>query len=338
MTGSDVATAPAAFLPAAPSALVVSGLTELAAGALSGWVFAAVRRRPETMRALGVRAPQRIRQWHLDLAMLGGFTAICGTAVPAAPRVTTAALAIGAWSNAFAFLPLAFKPDLRTDRRTWAWSSDPSLRRRSGSAVSPELRTGDTARGSVAENSGMDSEAADASSTAPGPARRPDRRRARTRGAIMTAARALFAERGLQRTTIDEIAEAADVSVGAVYFHFQSKEGLYLALVDQALEVNTEAMATVDRSLPPLDRVLAAGHAYMRFALEYPEHFRMVALRVLDPVTDRRFPTSRIGSRPASRHSSGPSNRIWSRRWPTAASKRCRRARSCGSSGGPGTG
>ncbi|MDH6281790.1 TetR/AcrR family transcriptional regulator [Prescottella agglutinans] len=132
----------------------------------------------------------------------------------------------------------------------------------------------------------MDSEAADASSTAPGPARRPDRRRARTRGAIMAAARALFAERGLQRTTIDEIAQAADVSVGAVYFHFQSKEGLYLALVDQALEVNTEAMASVDRSLPPLDRVLAAGHAYMRFALEYPEHFRMVALRVLDSVAD----------------------------------------------------
>ncbi|WP_433612104.1 hypothetical protein [Prescottella agglutinans] len=97
---------------AAPSALVVSGLTELAAGAVSGWVVAALRRRPETMRALGVRAPQRIRQWHLDLAMLGGFTAICGMAVPGAPRLTTTALAVGAWTNAFAFLPLAFRPDL----------------------------------------------------------------------------------------------------------------------------------------------------------------------------------------------------------------------------------
>jgi len=102
----------------------------------------------------------------------------------------------------------------------------------------------------------------------------------------MTAARTLFAARGVRRATIEEIAEAADVSVGAVYFHFQSKEGLYLALVDQALEVNTEAMAAVDRALPPLDRVLAAGHAYMRFALEYPEHFQMVALRVLDPQAD----------------------------------------------------
>ncbi|RVW09811.1 TetR/AcrR family transcriptional regulator [Prescottella agglutinans] len=134
----------------------------------------------------------------------------------------------------------------------------------------------------------MDTEPADPSGTPAldRRARRPDRRRARTRGAIMTAARTLFAARGVRRATIEEIAEAADVSVGAVYFHFQSKEGLYLALVDQALEVNTEAMAAVDRALPPLDRVLAAGHAYMRFALEYPEHFQMVALRVLDPQAD----------------------------------------------------
>ncbi|WJJ14584.1 TetR/AcrR family transcriptional regulator (plasmid) [Prescottella equi] len=117
-------------------------------------------------------------------------------------------------------------------------------------------------------------------------ARRPDRRRARTRRAILTAALALFNERGVQKATIDDIAAAADVSPGAVYFHFQSKEGLYLAVVDEALAVNTEAMTAVDRSLPPLERVLAAGQAYMRFALEHPEYFRMVALRVLDPQSD----------------------------------------------------
>lgn len=117
-------------------------------------------------------------------------------------------------------------------------------------------------------------------------ARRPDRRRARTRSAILTAALGLFNERGVQKATIDDIAAAADVSPGAVYFHFQSKEGLYLAVVDEALAVNTEAMTAVDRTLPPLERVLAAGQAYMRFALEHPEYFRMVALRVLDPQSD----------------------------------------------------
>lgn len=95
-----------------PSGLVVSGVTELAAGAMSGWVYAALKRDPNRLRALGVRAPHRIRQWHLDLAMLGGFSAVCGLAVPDAPRYTTIALGIGAWTNAFAFLPLAFRPDL----------------------------------------------------------------------------------------------------------------------------------------------------------------------------------------------------------------------------------
>jgi TetR/AcrR family transcriptional regulator len=99
----------------------------------------------------------------------------------------------------------------------------------------------------------------------------------------MAAARPLFAERGVQRTTIDEIANAADLSVGTVYFHFQSKEGLYLALVDEALEINTTAMAAIDRNLPALDRVIAAGQAYLQFAIEHPDHFRMVALRALDP-------------------------------------------------------
>jgi TetR/AcrR family transcriptional regulator len=102
----------------------------------------------------------------------------------------------------------------------------------------------------------------------------------------MAAARPLFAERGVQRTTIDEIANAADLSVGTVYFHFQSKEGLYLALVDEALEINTTAMAAIDRNLPALDRVIAAGQAYLQFAIEHPDHFRMVALRALDPPTD----------------------------------------------------
>ncbi len=70
--------------------------------------------------------------------------------------------------------------------------------------------------------------------------RKPDGRRARTSRAILDAASRLFFERGLQRTTIDEIAEAAGVSVGSVYVHFGSKEGLYLALVEHAVELSEE--------------------------------------------------------------------------------------------------
>jgi hypothetical protein len=95
-----------------PSPLVRSGAAELAAGALSGWVFTLCRQQPELARRLGIKHPARIRQWHLDLAALGTASVALGAALPDAPRVPTRALQIGAWTNAMAFLPLAFSDDL----------------------------------------------------------------------------------------------------------------------------------------------------------------------------------------------------------------------------------
>ncbi|ADB53275.1 TetR/AcrR family transcriptional regulator [Conexibacter woesei] len=112
---------------------------------------------------------------------------------------------------------------------------------------------------------------------------RGQRRKALTAAAILDAARQLFFANGVARTTIDEIAERADVSVGSVYFHFRSKEGVYLALVEEALDVNERFMADVPGDPSPLARILAAGEAYLRFHLERPDAFRLVALRMLEP-------------------------------------------------------
>jgi len=95
-----------------PSLLLASGLTELAAGALTGWVYTFARTQPERAKAVGIESTARIRQWHLDLAMLGTATVACATAVPDAPRPVSAALGVGAWTNAMLFLPLAFNPDI----------------------------------------------------------------------------------------------------------------------------------------------------------------------------------------------------------------------------------
>jgi hypothetical protein len=95
-----------------PSALVVSGLAEIAAGALAGWPYTLVRQDPEAARRLGIKSGARIRQWHLDLAILGGLTVAVGSAVPDPPRWAAIPLGIGAWTNAMSFLPLAFKPDV----------------------------------------------------------------------------------------------------------------------------------------------------------------------------------------------------------------------------------
>lgn len=56
-------------------------------------------------------------------------------------------------------------------------------------------------------------------------------RAARTRTAILQAAAKVFEERGYQATTITEILLAGNVTRGALYFHFQSKEELLEAVL-----------------------------------------------------------------------------------------------------------
>lgn len=99
-----------AVAPVSP--LVRSGLTELAAGALSGWIFTLCRNEPELARKLGIKSIARIRQWHLDLAALGTASVAVGLATPNGPAGPTRSLQIGAWSNAMLFLPMAFKPEI----------------------------------------------------------------------------------------------------------------------------------------------------------------------------------------------------------------------------------
>jgi hypothetical protein len=93
--------------------LVVAGLTELALGALTGWPMALSTTRPEDLGKIGIRSGARLRQWHLDLIMLGGLTAASSRFVPDPPAAVAVPLAVGAWTNANAFGVLAFRPELK---------------------------------------------------------------------------------------------------------------------------------------------------------------------------------------------------------------------------------
>jgi TetR/AcrR family acrAB operon transcriptional repressor len=56
-----------------------------------------------------------------------------------------------------------------------------------------------------------------------------------SRDAILDAALRCFAKRGYHETSIDDIAARARLSKGAVYWHFEGKRELFLALMDRAL-------------------------------------------------------------------------------------------------------
>lgn len=94
-------------------ALVVSGLAEVALGALTGWPFSLAVSDTERARALGIRSTPRLRQWHLDLIALGSLQALAASAVPELPRKVAWPLMVGAWTNANAFAPLVARPELK---------------------------------------------------------------------------------------------------------------------------------------------------------------------------------------------------------------------------------
>jgi len=64
----------------------------------------------------------------------------------------------------------------------------------------------------------------------------PERRRQLTRTALMEAAAEVFARRGFHAASLEEIAEAAGFTRGAIYKNFESKEELFLAVLDRRIE------------------------------------------------------------------------------------------------------
>ena len=67
-----------------------------------------------------------------------------------------------------------------------------------------------------------------------------------SRDAILDAALRCFAKRGYHETSVDDIAARARLSKGAIYWHFEGKRELFLALMDRALVHDLELARAVN--------------------------------------------------------------------------------------------
>src|ERR1019366_1310950 len=81
-----------------------------------------------------------------------------------------------------------------------------------------------------------------------------------TRRAVLAAARSLFGKKGYAQTSVDEIADAARVTKGAVYHHFAGKEALFRAvLAEVEVEAEARAAGAGDPEGPPIDAPAVLG-------------------------------------------------------------------------------
>lgn len=122
-----------------------------------------------------------------------------------------------------------------------------------------------------------------------------DRRRRRTQKAVLDAAEQLFVEHGYRASSLEAIAERADVAVSSIYFNFPGgKSDLYLALAKRAAVTNEEALAPAyDPGLDPFEQLVAVGRAYSKFHLDHPFALRLLSLHDVDREGDERVAAAR---------------------------------------------
>jgi AcrR family transcriptional regulator len=107
----------------------------------------------------------------------------------------------------------------------------------------------------------------------------PERRREMTRNALVEAATEIFARRGFHAATLEEIAEAAGFTRGAIYSNFSSKEDLLLAAVDRYFDVILRAFTGVlqDRSG---DEATTASAALLTYRVNRDEALMLLGLEL----------------------------------------------------------
>lgn len=90
---------------------------------------------------------------------------------------------------------------------------------------------------------------------------------------LIEVGRAVFAEKGYDATSVEEIAERAAISKPIVYEHFGGKEGLYAVVVDREMEYVIEQISTAISEGSARRRLEGAALALMRYIAERPDGF-----------------------------------------------------------------
>ena len=96
------------------------------------------------------------------------------------------------------------------------------------------------------------------------------------RAQLIEIGRTLFAERGYEATSIEEIAQRAQVSKPVVYEHFGGKEGLYAVVVDREMSTLLSMITsslTENRSRVRVERVALALLTYVE---DHTDGFRIL--------------------------------------------------------------
>lgn len=93
---------------------------------------------------------------------------------------------------------------------------------------------------------------------------------------ILRAAKKLFVEKGIEKTTIRSIAKEIEYSVGTVYVYYKDKNDILHDLHTQGFKQLGGEMKVLFNVADPMERLKAMGRVYLQFALENPDMYDLM--------------------------------------------------------------
>lgn len=111
----------------------------------------------------------------------------------------------------------------------------------------------------------------------------------RTLRKLLDASAIEFGEKGFHEASVSSITRRAGVALGSFYTYFDSKEALFRALVqDMSENVRASARAAIAPDMPAIAIERAALAAFLRFAREHKEIYRIIdEAEFVDPASYR---------------------------------------------------
>lgn len=112
----------------------------------------------------------------------------------------------------------------------------------------------------------------------------------RTLRKLLDAAAEEFGEKGFHEASVSSITRRAGVALGSFYTYFDSKDALFRALVaDMSQAVRTSARSALHEGMSALEIERAALAAFLRFAAEHKEIYRIIdEAEFVDPASYRQ--------------------------------------------------
>jgi AcrR family transcriptional regulator len=97
------------------------------------------------------------------------------------------------------------------------------------------------------------------------------------RAQLIDVGRAAFAKFGYEATSMEKIAESANVSKPILYEHFGGKEGLYAVVVDREMDYVVRRIVEAIATGSPRERVEQASLAFLSYVRDEPDGFAVLS-------------------------------------------------------------